>query len=396
MRPLLLVVALAALSLLLAPARRPPRKRRTKSAPPSAATARCTTPIATGPDTPGEVNVARFVAVPGAHLQREARLPLRARGRGREGRGRRGRAAKSRWSNCTSTTPCSPAATIRAGLVLPPDRDPQRDPRAAHLQRRRAARLRSRRHPHARGGTSASALVGTLPGSIGSELSGVSAQRSRRQRLLRATEGIRGGRQEGKEASFANPSLTGRLEWARPGLRHRRLVLVRGHRADQDPALGTGTFDNAVALVSADARYDVGAFMFRGVVANISIADAGADQRRVRRAGREPDRGRLRRGRVQRAARRWRRRPPQQLNAFLRHERFNTQAGVPDGVTRDEALARRITTVGPVLQAGLQRGLQGRLPASAQQGGRGRGRAGESGGGVSVLDGTAGSGQAVW
>ena len=41
-----------------------------------------------------------------------------------------------------------------------------------------------------------------------------------------------------------------------------------------DPALGDGTFDNAVALVAADARYDVGPFMFRGVVANVSIADA--------------------------------------------------------------------------------------------------------------------------
>ena len=36
----------------------------------------------------------------------------------------------------------------------------------------------------------------------------------------------------------------------------------------------------------------------------------------------------------------------QQLNAFLRYERYNTQAGVPDGVTRDDALARRITTFG--------------------------------------------------
>jgi hypothetical protein len=36
----------------------------------------------------------------------------------------------------------------------------------------------------------------------------------------------------------------------------------------------------------------------------------------------------------------------QRLDAFLRHERYNTQAGVPDGVTRDDALARRITTIG--------------------------------------------------
>src|SRR5712691_12972349 len=32
-----------------------------------------------------------------------------------------------------------------------------------------------------------------------------------------AAEGLREGRQEGQNARFANPSLTGRLEWARPG-----------------------------------------------------------------------------------------------------------------------------------------------------------------------------------
>jgi hypothetical protein len=36
----------------------------------------------------------------------------------------------------------------------------------------------------------------------------------------------------------------------------------------------------------------------------------------------------------------------QRLDAFVRHERYNTQAGVPQGVVRDDALARRITTVG--------------------------------------------------
>jgi hypothetical protein len=36
----------------------------------------------------------------------------------------------------------------------------------------------------------------------------------------------------------------------------------------------------------------------------------------------------------------------QRLNAFIRHERYNTQAGVPAGVVRDDALARRITTFG--------------------------------------------------
>ena len=36
----------------------------------------------------------------------------------------------------------------------------------------------------------------------------------------------------------------------------------------------------------------------------------------------------------------------QKLNAFLRHERYDTHASVPAGVTRDRALARRITTFG--------------------------------------------------
>jgi hypothetical protein len=36
----------------------------------------------------------------------------------------------------------------------------------------------------------------------------------------------------------------------------------------------------------------------------------------------------------------------QKLNAFLRHERYDTQADVPSGLTRDESLARRITTFG--------------------------------------------------
>src|ERR1700732_2870968 len=88
-------------------------------------------------------------------------------------------------------------------------------------------------------------------------------------------QGIRGGRQEGQLASFANPSLTGRLEWARPGFRVGGSFWYGGS-ANQDPALGAGTFASSVALVSADARYDAGPFMFRGVLANISIADAEA------------------------------------------------------------------------------------------------------------------------
>jgi hypothetical protein len=156
--------------------------------------------------------------------------------------------------------------------------------------------------------------------------------------------GIRGGRQEGKEASFANPSLTGRLEWARPGLRVGGSFWYGGS-ANQDPALGTGSFDNAVVLISADARYDTGAFMFRGVLANISIADAEA----INAAYGAQVGSRINGGYVEGAYNMLAALAPksvQRLNAFLRYENYDTQAKVPAGIVRDESLARRITTFG--------------------------------------------------
>ncbi len=156
--------------------------------------------------------------------------------------------------------------------------------------------------------------------------------------------GIRGGRQEGKEASFANPSLTGRLEWARPGLRVGGSFWYGGS-ANQDPALGTGSFDNAVALISADARYDTGPFMFRGVLANISIADAEA----INAAYGAQVGSRINGGYVEGAYNLLAALAPksvQRLNAFLRYENYDTQAKVPVGIVRDESLARRITTFG--------------------------------------------------
>ena len=49
----------------------------------------------------------------------------------------------------------------------------------------------------------------------------------------------------------------------------------------------------------------------------------------------------------------------EQLNAFVRVERYDTQAAVPAGVVPDPFFARRITTVGLFLQADLQYDLQG-------------------------------------
>src|SRR5881392_3118480 len=92
---------------------------------------------------------------------------------------------------------------------------------------------------------------------------------------LSAGEGIREGRQEGRQASFANPSVTGRLEWARPGVKIGGSFWYGG-TADTNAAVGTGTFGAPVALFSADARYERGPFALRGVVANISVSDAQA------------------------------------------------------------------------------------------------------------------------
>src|SRR5438046_10101256 len=60
--------------------------------------------------------------------------------------------------------------------------------------------------------------VGTIPGGSGLAyrlylVNGLRADG------LSAAEGIREGRQEGRQASFANPSFTGRVEWARPGVK---------------------------------------------------------------------------------------------------------------------------------------------------------------------------------
>lgn len=296
---------------------------------------------ATGAGTPGEVNVRRFVVYL-AHTFSE-RLAFRselevedAKIEGGEDGGEV--ALEQLYLDYT----LSPAATIRAGLVLPPIgivNETHEPPTFNGVERPAFDHdvIPSTWRDIGVG------VVGSIPGSAGINyrvflLNGLVAGG------FSAEEGIRGGRQEGKEASFANPSLTGRLEWARPGLRIGGSFWYGGSAA-QDPALGTGTFDNAVALVSADARYDVGPLMFRAVVANVSIADA----EEINSAFGGQVGSRIAGGYVEGAYNLLSAVSPastQRLDAFIRHERYNTQAGVPTGVTRDEALARRITTFG--------------------------------------------------
>ncbi|MGH7614756.1 MAG: hypothetical protein ACREMW_12040 [Gemmatimonadales bacterium] len=159
-----------------------------------------------------------------------------------------------------------------------------------------------------------------------------------------ADAGIRGGRQEGREASFANPSLTGRLEWARPGLKLGGSFWYGG-TANQDSVLGAGSFAAPVGLLSADARYDVGGFMFRGVVANINVSEAQATNARYGGAVGS----RIAGGYLEAAYDLLHVLAPassQRLTAFVRHERYDTQAAVPAGTLKDESLSRRLTTFG--------------------------------------------------
>lgn len=295
----------------------------------------------TGPDTPAEVNVARFVVYL-AHTFTEKlafRSELELEDTKLEGGEEGGEVALEQiYLDYT----LSPAATIRAGLVLAPIgiiNETHEPPTFNGVERPTFARnvIPSTWRDIGVG------LVGTLPGSSGLGyrvylLNGLVASG------FSAATGIRGGRQEGKEASFANPSLTGRLEWTRPGLQVGGSFWYGG-TANQDPALGTGTFDNALALVSADVRYDTGPLMFRGVIANLSLADADE----VNAAYGSGVGSRIAGGYVEGAWNALSVLAPasaQRLNAFVRYERYNTQAGVPAGLVRDDALARRITTFG--------------------------------------------------
>jgi len=296
---------------------------------------------ASGPDTPGEINVRRFVIYL-AHTFDERlafRSELELEDAKIEGGEEGGEVALEQlYRNYT----LSPAFTLRAGLLLPPVgivNGVHEPPTFNGVERP----LFDRDVLPTTWREIGIGAVGSLPGSSGLSyrmylVNGLKAEG------FDAVSGIRGGRQEGKEASFANPSLTGRLEWARPGLRVGGSFWYGGS-ANQDPALGTGSFDNAVALISADVRYDTGPFAFRGVVANVSIADAeeintaygGAVGSRIA-GGYLEGAYNLLSALVPSSA--------QRLNAFLRYEHYDTQADVPSGLVRDESLARRITTFG--------------------------------------------------
>ncbi len=186
-----------------------------------------------------------------------------------------------------------------------------------------------------------------------------------------ASEGIRGGRQEGQEATFANPSITGRLEWVRPGLRVGGSFWYGGSAA-QDPALGDGTFDVPVTVLSTDVRFDRGPFAGRAVLARISIGDVdrvnatfGNDVGRRMLGG-------YRRGKLQRAGAASSRPRSSGSMSFVRHERFDTQQDVPAGDHRRTAVNdRRMTTTGltwrPLYNVALKADYQWRRNAAGHR-----------------------------
>jgi len=296
---------------------------------------------ASGPNTPAQINVRRFVVYL-AHSFNEHlafRSELEVEDAKIEGGAAGGEVA---LEQIYLDYLISPAFTLRAGLVLPPIgivNETHEPPTFNGVDRPL--------FDHDVLPTTWRELgvgaVGTLPGSRGLSyrvylLNGLKAEG------FDAVSGIRGGRQEGQNATFANPSFTGRLEWVRPGLRVGGSFWYGGS-ASQEPALGTGTFDNAVALLSADVRYDLGPLMFRGVVANVSIADADeinaafGNNVGSRIAGAYVEGAYNLLSALAPASAQW-------LNAFLRYEQYDTHADVPAGVIKDESLARRITTFG--------------------------------------------------
>jgi hypothetical protein len=296
---------------------------------------------ATGPNTPGVLNVRRFVLYL-AHTFSE-KLAVRSELELEDAKIEGGEAGgEVALEQLYLDYLISPAFTMRAGLVLPPVgivNEIHEPPTFNGVDRPTFDQVVIPTTWREIG----VGAVGAIPGSSGLSYR-VYLMNGLKAAGFSAASGIRGGRQEGKEASFANPSVTGRLEWARPGLRLGGSFWYGGS-ANQDSLLGTGAFDNAVALVSADARYDVGPFMFRGVVAHISVADADAiDAVYATQVG-----SRIAGGYIEAAYNVLSALAPasaQRLNAFLRYENFDTQAGVPALAVKDETLARRITTFG--------------------------------------------------
>ncbi|HKV73080.1 MAG TPA: porin [Gemmatimonadales bacterium] len=157
-------------------------------------------------------------------------------------------------------------------------------------------------------------------------------------------EGTREGSGEGQDANFANAALTGRLEWAHSGLKIGTSAYYGGSAANT-PGLGTGLFAAPVFLIAADARYDVGAFAFRGEAGNMTIRDAAAINAFFNNSVGDRIAGWYLEG-AWNALSALAPSSTQRLALFARYDQADTHASVPDGTPRNGAYNRNTTTLG--------------------------------------------------
>jgi hypothetical protein len=298
---------------------------------------------ASGPGTPGQATLRRFVVYL-AHAFND-RIAMRSELEVEDARLESGSpAGEVAVEQLYLDYRASPAFTLRGGLVLPPIGIINETHEPTTFNGVARPDFDNDVIPTTWRELGVGAL-GTIPGNAGLSyrlylVNGIRASG------FSAAEGIREGRQEGQEATFANPSLTGRLEWGRPGVRIGGSFWYGGSAA-QEPALGDGVFTNAVALISADARLDVGPASFRGVFATVHVSDAD----RINAVYGNDVGSRITGGYAEAAYDLLSLVAPRgepRLNAFVRHERYDTHAAVPLGTVRDPALARRLTTFGLV------------------------------------------------
>src|SRR5207247_2607217 len=125
--------------------------------------------------------------------------------------------------------------------------------------------------------------VGTIPGGSGLAYR-VYVVNGLRADGLSAAEGIREGRQEGRQASFANPSFTGRVEWARPGVKIGGSFWYGG-TADTNEAVGPGPGSGPPRH---DVRRHLQAYLEHRVQGGLCAASQRGRRERVR--GVEPRR----------------------------------------------------------------------------------------------------------
>jgi hypothetical protein len=173
-----------------------------------------------------------------------------------------------------------------------------------------------------------------------------------------ADEGIREGRLEGAEAEMNSLAISGKVEYITGGLRAGGW-LYYGGSAFGNTAIGEGLFAAPVFMAGLDGQFNVGDLYLRGELATVSISDAKKINDAYHSAGidstsgeiqyRDPIGSGIGGGYVEAAynvAKLIRPSTSHQLLPFVRFEKFNTQASVPERVTADPANDRTYVIAG--------------------------------------------------